>query len=63
MLKRLEMFILRTQRRFRMYQKLEFTQEVSFQHPIAAYKLHAVYFATDLTGRPKNRERVNCSFV
>ena len=32
-----------------MYQKLEFTQEVSIQHPIAAYKLHIVYLAIDLT--------------
>ena len=41
-----------------MYQKSEFTQGVSIQHPIAAYKLHAVYFATDLIWRPTGRERV-----
>ena len=48
MLKRLGMFIFRNQLRFRMYQKLEFTQEVSIPNPTAAYKLHTVYFATDL---------------
>ena len=31
------MFILGTQRRFRMYQKLEFMQEVGIQHPVAAW--------------------------
>ena len=59
MLKRLEMFILRTQCRFRMYQKLEFALEVSIQHPIAAYKLRTVYFGPDLIWRPKGRKRVN----
>ena len=49
MLKRLEMFIQRTQRRFRMYQKPEITQEVSIQPPTAAHKLHTVYFATCMT--------------
>ena len=48
MLERPEIFILRTQLRFRVYQKLEFMQEVSVQHPKAAYKLHTVYLATDL---------------
>ena len=47
MLKRQEIFIHRTQPRSRMYQRFEFIQEVSIQHPIAAYKLHTVYFATD----------------
>ena len=44
------MLVLRTQLRFRMYQKLEFTQEVNIQHPTAAYKLYTVCmcFATDL---------------
>ena len=53
MLKRSEMFTFRNQFHLRMYQRLEFTQEVSIQHPIAAYKLHTVYFATDLIGCPK----------
>ena len=35
-----------------MYPKLELTKDVSIQHPIAAYKLHTVYFATHLIGRP-----------
>ena len=39
MLQRPEMFILGTPLHYRMYQKLEFTQEVSVQHPTAAYKL------------------------
>ena len=59
MIKRPEMFILRTQLHFRIYQKLEFTQEVSIQYPVAAYKLHTVFFATDFLWRPKDRERVN----
>ena len=42
------MFIFRNQFRLRLYQKLEFTQEVSIQHPLAVYKLHSVYLATDL---------------
>lgn len=42
------MFILRTQPRFRMYQKLYLMQEISIQYPIAAHKLHEVYFVTDL---------------
>ena len=57
------MFILRTQPRFRMYQRLEFTQEVSIQHPIAAYKLHTVYLATDLTRRRKGGEGVPDSSI
>ena len=48
LLKRSEMFTFRNQFHLRMYQRLEFTQEVSIQHPIAAYKLHTVCFATDL---------------
>ena len=52
-LKRPEMFIFRTQRPFRMYQKLELTQEVRIQH-----ELHTVYFDTSLTWRPKGRERL-----
>ena len=48
MLKRPKNFILRTQLRCRMYQKLEFMQEVSIHYPTEAYKLHTVYFATDL---------------
>ena len=48
MLKRPEMFYVRTQLHFRMYQKLKFIQEVSIQHPIAAHNLHNVYLATDL---------------
>ena len=69
MLKRLEMFIFRNQLRFRMYQKLEFTQEVSIRYPIAAYKLHTVHSATDLIWRLKGKERVpficrrSCWFV
>ena len=31
-----------------MSQRFDFIQEVSIEHPIAAYKLHTVYFATDL---------------
>ena len=58
MLQRPEMFILGTPLHYRMYQKLEFTQEVSVQHPTAAYKLHTVYFATNLIWCPKSRERV-----
>ena len=42
-----------------MYQKLDFRQEVNIWHAMAAYKLHTVYFATDLTWHPKGRERVN----
>ena len=42
MLKRPEMFFPRTQLRFKMYQKLEFTQEVRIHHSIAAYKPHTV---------------------
>ena len=61
MLKRSEMFILRTQLRYRIYQKLEFTQELCIKHPIAAYKLHTVYFAAYLIWRPKGRERVKKS--
>ena len=57
MLKRLGMFIFRNQLRFRMYQKLEFTQEVSIQYPIASYNLHTVYLATDLLWRPKATEK------
>ena len=48
MLKRPEMFILRTQLLLRMYQKLELTQEASIQDPPAVYKLHALCFATHL---------------
>ena len=59
MLERPEIFILQTQLRFRVYQKLEFMQEVSVQHPKAAYKLHTVYLATDLIWHPKGKERVN----
>ena len=60
MLKTPEMFILRTQLYFSMYQKLklQFTQEVSIQDPIVAYTVHTVYLATDLLRRPKGRERV-----
>ena len=42
------MFIIKTQLHFEMYQKLEFTQEVSIQYPIATYNLHTVYLATHL---------------
>ena len=48
MLQRSEAPFLRNQLRFRTYRKMEFMQEVSIQHPMAAYKLHTVYFATDL---------------
>ena len=57
------MFIFKTQLRFVMYQKLEFMKEVSIQHPIAAYKLHIMYFATDLTWLSKGRERVTEFFL
>ena len=36
LLKSPEMFIFRNQLHFRMYQKMEFTQEVSIQHPVAS---------------------------
>ena len=52
------MLIFRTQLRLRMYQKLKFTQEVIIQRPIAAYKLHTVYVATDLIWRLEGRGRV-----
>ena len=44
-----------------MYQKLEIMQQVSTEHPIAAYELHTVYFAAHFTWRPKGRERVKFS--
>ena len=58
MINRPELLIFRTQLRFRMYQKLEYTQEVSIQHHPAVHKLHTVYFATDLIWRSKGRERI-----
>ena len=59
MLTRPELFVFRTQLRFRTYQKLEYTQEGSIQHHSAVHNLHTVYFATDLIRRPKGRERIN----
>ena len=56
MWKRPEMFIPKTQLCFRMYQKLEFMQEVSIEHPIAAYKLHTVCFAAHFIWGSKGRE-------
>ena len=56
-LKRLEIMIFRTPLRFRMYQKLEFTQFIIQHHP-AEYKLHTLCFATDLIWRPHGKERV-----
>ena len=58
MLKRPEIFIFRTPFCFRMYQ-VKFTQEVSIQHSKAVFKLHTVYFATDVMWHPYGNERVN----
>ena len=42
------MFILRALLRFTLYQKLEFMQKLAFNILQSIYKLHTVYFATDL---------------
>ena len=52
------MFILRALLRFTLYQKLEFMQKLAFNILQSIYKLHTVYFATDLIWHPKGRERV-----